>query len=79
MMSKQGDTLQGVALTQGNVQKTSGIHADATTFHCHTDGTLKFFWLDGTAASFPFVAGDAFPVKCKAVEVTGGSFSVGFD
>ena len=79
MISKQGRTLQGVGLTQGNIQKSDGLYEGATTFHCHTDGTLKIHWVNGASESFSFVAGDAFPISCKAVEVTAGTFSIGFD
>jgi len=79
MLSKQGQTLQGVGLTQGNIQKSSGIYKGATTFHCHTDGSLKIHWVNDASTTFSFVAGDAFPINCKAVEVTAGSFSIGFD
>jgi len=79
MISKQGRTLAGVGLTQGNIQKTSGVHTGATTFHCHADGSVKLYWVDGTDETFPFVAGDAFPVKCKAIEVISGTFSIGYD
>jgi len=79
MMSKQGDTLQGVSLTQGNVQVIAGTFLDATTFHCHADGTLTFNWLDKNSDTYPFVAGDAFPVKCESIVVATGTFSIGFD
>lgn len=79
MISAQGVTLQGVGLKQGNIQKSDGVYPGASTFHCHTDGTLKIFFKDGTAESFSFVAGDAFPIACKAIEITAGSFSIGND
>ena len=79
MISKQGRTLQGVGLIQGKIQKNDGIYEGATTFHCHTDGTLKIHWVSGASESFSFVTGDAFPISCKAIEVIAGSFSIGFD
>jgi len=79
MMSKQGDTLQGVALTQAGALKTTGDFKDATTFHCHADGSLKVLWIDDSTETLAFVAGDAFPIKAKAIEITTGTFSIGYD
>ena len=79
MKSKQGDSLNGVGLSQGNTQVTSGTFKDATTFYCHADGDLKFKWADGTSDTYSWVKGDNFPVFATAIEVVSGTFSVGYD
>jgi hypothetical protein len=79
MISKQGETLQGVGLTQGNIQVTSGVFLDATTFHCHANGTVEFTWVDDSKNTYPFVAGDSFPLRAKSIKVVTGTFSIGFD
>ena len=80
MISKQGRTLQGVALSQGNAFKTTGVFLDATTFHCNADGDIEATFLDGKKETFTVKAGDAFPVNgAKQLEIKSGTFSIGFD
>lgn len=79
MISKQGDTLQGVTISQGNAQKDSGVYKDATTFYCHADGALKLTWIDDSVSTLSWVKGDSFPVLAKSIEITSGTFSIGWD
>ena len=79
MISKQGRTLGGVGLSQGNTKVTAGVFKSATTFHCHADGSIDVTWLDDTIQNIPFVAGEAFPIACKSIKVSAGTFSIGYD
>lgn len=79
MISKQGQTLQGVGLTQGNIQVGSGVFAGATTFYCHTAGDIKATFADDSSKTISLTAREAFPIVCKSLEVVSGSFSIGFD
>ena len=80
MISKQGRTLQGVALSQGNAFKTTGIFLDATTFHCNLDGSVKVTYLDGKDETYTVVKGEAFPINgAKQIEIVTGTFSIGYD
>lgn len=79
MKSNNGDTLQGVALTQGFIQLTSGTYSNRTTFHCHEDGDIILTFDDATTQTVSLVAGDAFPFYAKTIEISTGTFSLGVD
>ena len=79
MISKQGRTLNGVGLTQGNINRTDGVFPGATTFYCVDDGGLKFTFNDGTFEEILFTKGQSFPVNCKSIEISDGTFHIGFD
>lgn len=79
MISKQGDTLQGVSLTQGNIVRTDGTFKGATTFHCASDGDLTFTFVDGNTTTASFVAGDSFPFNAVSVTIDSGIFNIGYD
>lgn len=79
MISKQGQTLQGVGLTQGNIQVSSGEFLGATTFYCHVAGDVEATFIDTTTKTISLTAREAFPIVCKSLKVVSGSFSIGFD
>ena len=79
MQSKQGRTLGGVGLTQGNIAKGDGTYKGATTFHCVASGDLQFVFADGGSEIVNFVSGQAFPVDCKEIIIKSGTFHIGFD
>ena len=81
MQSKQGRTLNGVGLSQGNMAKdsTAKPFEGATTFHCVADGDLQFNFVDGTNEIVTFSVRDSFPVECKSILIKSGTFHIGFD
>lgn len=79
MYSGRGDSLQGVGLSKGNTQVTTGTFGGATTFHCHVEGEVSFTYEGGSTAVFTFAVGDAFPFIAKSITVNSGTFSIGFD
>ena len=79
MRSKQGDLIQGVALTQGNIDVTTGTFKSASTVECVLDGDITLNFADGTSKTTTFTAGRANPVDCVSVTIVSGTWVIGFD
>ena len=84
MISRQGDSLGQLGLSEGNINVTAGIFKGATTFHCVADGTLGFKYnsQDSTRPDDiqAFIAGDSFGVKnLDYMKVITGTFHICFD
>lgn len=70
---------QAVILQQGFAFVTSGTFNNPSGFHCHADGGATVTWLDGSTQNITAVAGDAFPIRCKSIEITSGTWSINQD
>lgn len=68
-----------ITLTQGNVKVTSGTYPNATVFECIADGNLIVTWHDGTTETIAFTAGQSDYIDAKSVEVSTGTFNIGYD
>lgn len=81
MMGKQGDTLQGVCLTEGNtaVSTAGQVFLEPTAVECIADGQLKVTWKSGTIQPIAMSVGKANPINCKSVEIISGTFNIGYD
>lgn len=79
MKSKQGLTLNGIAMTEGNVGKTSGTFNGATGVRCVVNGTVTVTWHSGTTQVLTLTAGQERYIDCKSIAVTTGTFDIGFD
>lgn len=79
MRAGYGGTLQGVALTQGNIDVTSGTYKGAKTVECVVGGNITLTFTDGTTKTTTFVAGRANPVDCVSVTVVTGTWVIGYD
>ena len=80
-MGKQGDTLQGLCLTEDNTaQNTVGkVFLEPTAVECIADGQLKITWKSGAIQPVAFSTGKANPINCAKVEILAGTFNIGFD
>ena len=81
MMSKQGDTLQGVTLTEGNtaISEVVKVFLKPTSIECIADGSVKVIWNSGILQPLAFGVGKANPINCKSIEIVSGTFNIGYD
>lgn len=80
MRSNNGDTLPGIALTEGNVGLTGGgPKTGATGARCTVNGTIEVVWLSGNPQTITMTAGQERFIDCKSIEVKTGTFDIGFD
>ena len=81
MMSKQGDTLQGVCLTEGNtaVDTVGAVFNNPTSIECIADGQIKITWNSGAVQPIAMSVGKANPINCKSIEIVSGTFNIGYD
>ncbi len=79
MRSKQGVTLPGLALSEGNVGVTSGTFLAATGVRCVVNGTVTVTWHSGSTQVITLTAGQERFIDCKSITVSTGTFDIGFD
>ena len=83
MISKQGQTLSFIGLSEGHMAKTSGVYKGATTFYCLVAGSLTFKYNNADSSrneTVDFTAGREFGVKnLESAEIVTGTFDIGFD
>ena len=80
MKSNEGTTLDGVTLTQGLVNLTTGAKKGINHAYCSAAGNLTITWLDGTTSVVACIVGESHPIaENKTVAVTTGTFHLSRD
>jgi hypothetical protein len=81
MMSQQGDTLQGLCLTEDNtaVNTVGKIFVNPSAIECIADGQIKIVWGSGAILPIGMSVGKANPIRCRSIEIVSGTFNIGYD
>jgi len=81
MQSKDGSTLQGVCLTEGNtaVSEVGKVFYNPSSIECIADGQIKIIWNSGALQPIAMSVGKANPINCKSIEIISGTFNIGYD
>jgi len=76
-ISKNSVAIQAFPLSEGNVNKISGVYTTATGVHCVDAGTIEITWYNGDIDTLTCVAGDDYMLMDHdQIELVTGTFHI---